>query len=428
MPCNFFPPSILSLAFIVNIMDSLNTELVLIIVCCLVVVSFLFTIASRFIRIPAVLLLLFAGIAFREISNYYDFTIGFPDLIVRALGVVGLIMIVLEAGLDLKIGKEKIKVIRNSFFSAFVILVVSAALVTFLLRIWLNEPVQQCLVYAIPLSIMSSSIIIPSIHLLSDKKKEFLVYEASFSDILGILFFNFFTSGEGISVGSVGNFGLGIVISLVLSLVLSFLLLFILAKTNLNIKFFLIFSLLVLIYAAGKLFHLPSLLMILVFGLMICNWEKLRFGFLHKIISREKVDATLHLMHSITAETSFLVRTFFFFLFGYSISLGFLTRSIVIQIGAAIIVILFLIRFLYLRFFLRTNVFPETFFIPRGLVTIVLFFKIPVGMRLTNFDEGILFFIIVTSGIIMSLGMLFYRKKPDEIIDEGQFSERSDIL
>jgi len=49
-------------------------------------------------------------------------------------------------------------------------------------------------------------------------------------------------------------------------------------------------------------------------------------------------------------------------------------------------------------------------------------------MRLGSFDEGILFFIIVTSGIIMSLGMLFYRKKPQDVIDEPQFSERSDLI
>src|SRR5690606_22820393 len=115
------------------------------------------------------------------------------------------------------------------------------------------------------------------IHPLSEQKKEFLVYEASFSDIIGIIVFNYFTAGDALNLKSFGMFGLNIVTSIVLSLLLSFLLLIILAKTRLNIKFFLIFSLLILIYAGGKILHLPSLLIILVFGLLINNWEKLKW-------------------------------------------------------------------------------------------------------------------------------------------------------
>ena len=47
----------------------------------------------------------------------------------------------------------------------------------------------QALVYALPLSIMSSAIIIPSVANLSNYKKEFLIYESTFSDILGIMVF-----------------------------------------------------------------------------------------------------------------------------------------------------------------------------------------------------------------------------------------------
>src|SRR5690606_38002223 len=103
---------------------------------------------------------------------------------VEGLGVVGLIMIVLEAGLDLKLSRDRVLLIRNSFFSALFILAISIALVMGILYYWHDEPLEKCLVYAIPLSIMSSSIVLPSIHHLNKKTKEFLVYEASFSDIL----------------------------------------------------------------------------------------------------------------------------------------------------------------------------------------------------------------------------------------------------
>lgn len=409
-------------------MPQLNTELVLIILCSLVVLSYLFSIVSQYVRVPSVLLLLFAGISFRLVADAYGLDFGFSPQLVESLGVVGLIMIVLEAGLDLKLGRDKIKLIRDSFFSALFIFIISTALLTAILHYWLDEPVHKCLVYAIPLSIMSSSIVIPSINPLSASKKEFLVYEASFSDILGIIVFNYFTAKEIFTFQSVGTFGLSIVFSILLSVVLSFILLLILAKTKLNIKFFLIFSLLILIYATGKILHLPSLIIILVFGLLINNWEKLKWQKLLNYFPHHQVHDLRHLLHSVTAETSFLIRTFFFLLFGFSISLKFLSEQEILLVGGLIVLAMFVVRILYLRFFVRTNLFPEAFFIPRGLITIVLFYKIPEELKLSNFNDGLLFFIILTTSIIMALGMMFYKKSPAEVVEEGQFSERKDIL
>lgn len=409
-------------------MYGLHIEEILILACCLVVVSYIFSVLARYIRVPSVLLLLFAGIGLRFLADSYDVLIYLPSKLIEGLGVVGLIMIVLEAGLDLKLERKKIPLIRDSFFSAIVIFAVSAALITLILNVALKEPLERCLVYAIPLAIMSSTIVIPSIHPLTAQKKEFLIYEASFSDILGILVFNYFTAKEVLTWRSLALFGGNIIVSVVLSLILSFLLFIILAKTRLNIKFILIFSLLILIYAGGKMLHLPSLLIILVFGLMINNWEKIRLPVLRRYFPHEQVESLRHLMHSITAESSFLVRTFFFILFGFSIQLNFLAAGEVLLVGGLIVIALFLVRILYLRFFLRTNMFPESFFIPRGLITIVLFYKIPPELRLSSFNEGILFFIILTTGFIMALGMIFYKKRPEQIVEEGQFAERKDIM
>jgi len=409
-------------------MDKLNTEEVLIVACSLIVLSYVFSIVSRYIRVPSVLLLLFAGVGFRAVADANGLAISFSDKLVEMLGVVGLIMIILEAGLDLKLQKDKLKLIRNSFFSALFIFVISAVLLTIILNYWLGEPGNKCVVYAIPLSIKSSSIVIPSINPLSEQKREFLVYEASFSDILGILAFNYFVAGDILKWRSVGNFGLTILLSIISSVLFSFLLLIILAKTKLNIKFFLIFSLLVLIYAGGKIFHLPSLIIILAFGLLINNWEKLKWKKILHYFPHSQVDSLRHLLHSVTAETSFLIRTFFFLLFGFSISLSFLSGREVAVVGSLIVIAMFLVRILYLRFFVRTNLFPESFFIPRGLITIVLFYKIPDHFKLTAFNDGILFYVILTTSIIMALGMIFYKKKPDQVVEEGTFAERPDIL
>lgn len=409
-------------------MNGLNSDQYLIIICSLVVVSYIFSIISRYIRIPSVLLLLFAGIGLRYLADQSGLSIEFPSQMIEILGTVGLIMIVFEAGLDLKLGRNKLKLIRNSFFSALIILIISSVLITTILYYWLNQPIINCIVYAIPLSIMSSSIVIPSLHPLTSTKKEFLIYEASFSDIIGIMIFNYFVANELMTWRSVGVFGANIFISIILSLLLSFILFLVLAKTKLNIKFFLIFSLLILLYAGGKMFHLPSLIIILVFGLMINNWDKMPIRKLSHYFPQTQVESLRHLLHSITAESSFLVRTFFFLIFGFSIQLGFLGEKEVLIVGSLIVSALLLIRYLYLRFFLHTNIFPEVVFIPRGLITIVLFYKIPAGLMLTTFNQGILFFIILCSSIIMTIGMIFYKKGNEDVIEEGQFSERGNIM
>ncbi|HYK55624.1 MAG TPA: cation:proton antiporter, partial [Flavisolibacter sp.] len=329
---------------------------------------------------------------------------------------------------DLKITKDKLPMIRSSFLAALVILIVSTVAITAILYYWLREDLTRCIVYALPLSIMSSSIVLPSIHPLTQEKKEFLVYEASFSDILGILFFNYFTAREILTIKSIGIFGGSIIIAVVLSLILSFLLFLILAKTKMNVKFFLVFALLILIYSGGKLLHLPSLLIILVFGLMINNWELVPLKKLTRRFPEKEVNSIREFLHSITAESSFLIRTFFFILFGFTIDLHFLNNQEVVLLGSLIVIALFLVRLLYLRFYLNTKVIPEVFFIPRGLITIVLFYKIPPYLKLTTFNEGILFFIILTTGIILSIGMILYKKKNVEVIEEPQFTERNDIL
>ena len=108
--------------------------------------------------------------------------------------------------------------------------------------------------------------------------------------------------------------------------------------------------------------HLPSLLIILVFGLMINNWEQIPVKSLERSFSSREIEPIRHLLHSITAETSFLIRTFFFILFGYSIDISLLQNREVIQVGSLIVVVLFVIRWLYLRFSFKTKVFPEVFF------------------------------------------------------------------
>jgi Kef-type K+ transport system membrane component KefB len=399
-----------------------STEWILIILSSVIVVSYLFSIVSNYIKVPSVLLLLAAGIALHELAMKNEWRIPMPNHMVEYLGAIGLVMIVLEAGLDLKLGRDKIQLISRSFLAAFFILVLSVTGVTAALYFLLHQPVRDCIVYSIPLSIMSSSIVIPSLHHLSDNKKEFLVYEASFSDIIGILLFNYFTGDEIVSARAISTFFFIIVIALILSAIFSVLLFIILTRSGSNVRFFLVFALLIILYEGGKLLNLPSLIIILVFGLLMNNW-KLVQNIMHKLKMRtrfkeEQVNKATNLLHSITAESSFLVRTFFFLLFGYSINMQAIFSSDIITVGSFVVTILFIVRFLYLYFVLKESVYPEVFFIPRGLITVLLFYKIPASYHPEKLQGGILFFVVIITSMIMMLGMIFYRKKESDIVVE----------
>ena len=393
-------------------------------ICLLVILSYLFNLISRRTGIPSVLLLLLTGIGVRETLVFNNISVEVSPQMVEIFGILGLIMIILEAGLDLQLGKKKIKLIRNAFFSGLIILVLSSIAISSFLYFYLKEDFILCLIYALPLSVVSSAIVIPSISHLDEHKKEFLVYETSFSDILGIIFFNYLIAGNLLKGSNITWFFGSLIISIVLSIVLSFLMIFMLTRITTKVRFFLVFAVLIFLYAGGKMLHLPSLFIILLFGLIVSNWQLTIFNRLYKWVSIQQVDDVSHLLHSLTAESSFLIRTFFFFIFGLTIDIRLIMDKDVILAGSAIVILLLFIRFIYLRFFLRSHIVPEVFFMPRGLITILLFYSIPQLYKLSKFNEGILFFVILITSIIMMIGSIAYGKpKLQAINDEIPLSD-----
>lgn len=402
-------------------MENFSTYQLLFAVCGLVILSYLFSVLNRLTRVPSVLLLLGTGILLRYLTDITGNSFNIPSTLVEFLGTIGLIMIVLEAGLDLEITREKLPLIRRSFVSALVIFLVSSLAVAGILLWWLpGTPLINCLVYAIPLSIVSSAVVLPSVHHLGHDKKEFLIYEASFSDIIGIMVFNFFTADQQIGAREVIWFGSSIVVAIVLSVAVCFGLMWLLIRNRVNIKFFLSFAVLIAIYVGGKMMHLPALITILMFGLVINNWELIKWKPLKRYFSDESVEGEVGFLKSITAESSFLIRTFFFVLFGFGIGVAYFQNLSVLALGSVIVLALLALRFIYLRVVHRYDLLPELFYIPRGLITILLFYKIPAWERIEAFDEGVLFFVILATGLILMFGAILYRDRPIEIsgIDE----------
>lgn len=393
----------------------MNTYLMIMGIAGIIILSFFFNILAKKTNIPSVLMLILLGMGIKSLLAHYN--VVDEDLklhsILEILGNVGLVMIVLEAALDLKLEKEKTGMIVKSFLTAILGLGGSMlALGAFFYYIFPGTDVYTVILYATPLSIMSSAIIIPSVGGLTGKKKEFMVYESTFSDILGIMVFYFMIGAEGGAGGGsiIWEIILNVVVTAVLSGVVAYVMVYLFQHLKMQVKLFLIIGVLLLLFAVGKYFHLSSLLIILAFGLVLNNSELFFQGFLQKYFDVSKVKPILRDFHNLTLESAFLIRTFFFVVFGLSITVSSLYNWEVAVNSVAIVAILLTVRYIVLKLVAKQNLFPELWIAPRGLITVLLFFALAEGSnQIEQFDTGLLLYPILISSIIMMIALISYR-------------------
>lgn len=382
-----------------------NNELI-IILSSIIILSYFFNFIASKIKVPSVLLLLFLGICLKYLAIYFSIEFIFPHSSLELLGTFGLILIVLEATLDLKLTEENFPVIRNAFLASLVILFVSSFSIAYIIHLWLETSLKKSLINAIPLAVISSAIAIPSVVGLPKRIREFIVYEATFSDIAGIMLFYYVIQDKLLNIITIGNFTIKLIIIIIISLGGSMLLLFLINRITSHVKFFLILSILLLIYASGKIFHLPSLLLVMVFGLLVSNSNKFIKGKLLKAFNPEKLQSDITPFKTITEETAFMIRTFFFVLFGYSINFQDLLSPNIIFSGLAIVATSLIIRYLYLRVAVKeVDRTVKLFLAPRGLITVILFYSIPEQYIIPEFSVGIVFFVIIVSGLMMGISL-----------------------
>ena len=401
-------------------MELFNPYFGIIAICLILILSSVFNWVSKAFNIPSVLLLISQGIGIklgldalgvRIISHLMD--------VLVIIGIVGLIMIVLEAALDLELTREKRPLIIKSFFMAFFSLGACIVFITWILNRFLIGDLISSLIYSVPLSVVSSAIVIPSVGNLLEKNKEFLIYESTFSDILGIMVFFYLISSVTLVSASeiIMHISINLLLTIVLSVVVGYVMVVLLEKLRSQVKLFLLISVLILLYSLGKLFHFSSLIMILVFGLILNN-SQIFFGKKMKNLldlhSLKKVQDDFHLL---TKETAFFVRTFFFVVFGMTLELCDLLDEKAALVSAIIVAGIFFVRFISLKLFRVKRLFPEVMVSPRGLITILLFFSIPLAYQRSEFNSGILLYIILITSIIMAISLMIKGK-------DREFSEK----
>ena len=387
----------------------------IIVLCLLILIAYAFDLSSKHTKIPTVIILLIMGYSINQAIVFFEITIPNLDMLLPILGTVGLILIVLEAGLDLELNKNKKKLISSSFFSALIPLLFLLLVFGFVINYYTGQGLMTSLLNAVPFCIISSAIAIPSVQNLATAKKEFVVYESSMSDIFGVILFNFFMRNDSVNFGSFITFFTQILIILVISLVASLGLALLIKKIDHHVKFIPIIVMIILIYFIAKIYHLPALVFILIFGLFLNNLDELtRFKFVKKL-QPEKLNLEVREFAKLIGEVSFLVRTIFFLLFGYTITSDVLLNSETVPFAFGAVGIIILVRVIQLKV-LKIDLSPLLFVAPRGLVTIMLFLSIPLSKSFDFINSSLIIQVIILTAVVMMVGLLFSKNKVEKAV------------
>ena len=389
------------------------TSTIIITLCILLLIAYVFDLTSSKTRIPSVILLLLLGWIVRQLSTVLHIRI--PDLsgLLPLFGTVGLILIVLEGSLELELNRSKIGVIKKASIAALLPMLALAVLLAYAFQ-YFQEGLsfRDALTNAVPLCVISSSIAIPSVKYLSSYNREFITYESSLSDIFGVIFFNFVALNELGEMHSAWTSVLQLLLMIAVSFAATVLLAFLLGRIDHHIKFVPIILLVLLIYAIAKLYHLPSLIFILILGLFLGNLDELkRFNWVNKL-RPDELNTEVHKFRDLITEATFLVRTVFFLLFGYLIETSELLNTGTLLWAIGILAGALLIRALQFRLS-GLKLFPMLFIIPRGLINVLLFLSIVPMQQIPLVNKSLVLQLVLLSTFTMMLGLMFSKKEEE---------------
>lgn len=388
--------------------------------CSLLLIAYTFELTASRTKIPSVLLLLFLGYGVKQLTDFIHIEI--PDLsgLLPILGTIGLIVIVLEGALDLELNRSKFGLVRKSLTVAFVPMLVMSLVLAFAFNYFGGYGFKNSLTSAIPLCVISSAIAIPSVKYLTKRNKEFVIYESSMSDILGVLFFNFVALNVTIDFQSFLWFVVHLIIITAISFIATIGLSFLLSKIDHQIKFAPIIVLVILIYAVSKVYHLPALIFILLFGLFIGNLDELKHFKWIKKLNPDALDKEVHKFKEILIEATFIIRALFFLLFGFLINTSELLNQETLVWAGAIVAGIFIFRWIQLKLS-GLPAMPLVFIAPRGLITILLFLAIDLENRIDIVGKPLIVQVIILSGVVLMLGLMVSKKKKEQ--EEGVVEE-----
>ncbi|MEZ5616515.1 MAG: hypothetical protein R3E35_15025 [Rhodocyclaceae bacterium] len=371
---------------------------------------------GRATGIPAVIMLIAIGLAGKPLLGTFGLTLVGIDRIVPVLGAIGLVLIVLEGALDIELKRSRLKAAASAFAMAASGFLVIAGVLAGLAMLALSLDLVHALLLAVPCAVISSAVAIPSSSFLPKRAREFVVYESSLSDILGVLVFfavlNSDGSLKGMLLGLIG----GGVLSLLLALVFAVGMVLVLMRLDGHIRFIPLLAGLFGLYAAGELLKLSPLILVLLFGLALNNPTLItRFHPLRDWMD-DTYEATLSDFKLLVMELTFAVRGFFFILLGYWTELAGLASARAWLAAAIVLVVVFGSRHVMLRLGRVPMGNTLAWIAPRGLITILLFISARESLSMPVFADGAVMLVVLASAALIS----FARRKSSAATPQPQ--------
>lgn len=393
------------------------TAIIIIAICSLLLIAYVFDLTSARTRIPSVILLLLLGWTVRQFTNYFFLEISDLNYLLPFIGTIGLILIVLEGSLELELNSTKKEIIVKSAITALIpMLVLSIALALVFQYALPGISFRAGLVNAIALSIISSSIAIPSVKYLSNRSKEFITYESSLSDIFGIIFFNFVAIKSLTESHSIIESILMLVLMVAVSFVATIILAYLLSRIDHSIKFAPIIIAIILIYGIAKYFHLPALIFVLIFGLFLGNLKEFkRFSWIGKK-NPEILDNEIKKFKELNIEATFLIRSLFFILFGFLIETAEILNPHTFVWAIGIVAAVLILRAIQFKI-LKLDMMPMLLIVPRGLINILLFLSIIPSQNIPLVNKSLILQIVLLTAFIMMIGLISTKQKEKKLAE-----------
>jgi len=156
--------------------------------------------------------------------------------------------------------------------------------------------------------------------------------------------------------------------------------------------------------------HLSSLIIVLALGLFLNNAIQIKLPWFKKYFIYPKLTYDIRQLFQLSAESAFLMRTFFFIMFGYTMDIKQLESVPVLISGGFMLLAIYLTRLVCIKLVSKTDLMPELVLIPRGLISVLLYYSLPPEMKVKGIETGLLFVVILGTSIILSLGLMVTRR------------------
>ena len=352
-----------------------------------------------------------------------------PEAVIEVVpyfAALALIIIMFDGGLNLDL-KSMVKTAHFALLLAILGFAVSMVIVTMLAHYGLGWEWLDSILLSSIVGGSSSIIVFGLVRQLrvSEETKSMLSFESALTDILStivaFIMFDAVLSGY-FDIELLGiTFGRNIAIGLLLGLGVGIPWMFITTKlANAQHSYMLTLGILFVLYFMAQSFGESGALTALVFGLMLGNRRRLS-RYLRIKLPEISTDDTMH------NQLTFLVRSFFFVFVGLLASFGQI-EYIVFGIVSAILI--YIGRLIVTKTTL-TNRFSTldrkvtSVMIPRGLAAAVLAtFAITLGLPNGEVYPQIIFFVIMGSVIITTIGLGRAKKIPPPETEEGGYVQK----